>query len=503
MIAMIENNLVSLQQIVVGLATLITIRLIFAYFERCKLYQTFKLTSIPGPEPRFLDGNLSDIVKDKSYLHVIPGWRKKYGKIFGYFYGYVPSVVISDASLLRKFVINKQECFINRATPQIGVEPLISSILFAREKRWKLMRKSLASAFSSFRFKGEEGTKFIDDSVHQLTNYLTEKHKSTSSKGQPMLVDIQSLMKATALHLISSMALNFEGVKIEENEKNAAMLDEYLGHCDDSILYWAGTFSFLRSIFSFIATYATFGRYQEDILKQLRVKMSILKNCDTTRSHNVFEKMVQLHKDGSLTNKDVLGNCLAFLIAGYDTTSTTLACFFWCLSKYPDIQDKLRAEIILHGCESNYLKMVLNETLRLYPPVLQFTQREASEDVTVNGLTIKKGVVVIVNPWIIHREPDYWPEPEKFDPERFADMSKIDACTFVPFGIGQRFCLGYQLAQLEMQLIATELLMQYKFELVKPNNLIIASYGQVLSNPAETIVLELKRLDNKSNNRLN
>lgn len=484
----------SFKQIVIGSATFVTIRVILFVYNRYKLYQTFRKLAIPGPDPNLLDGHLKDKKEDKAEFMVVQRWKERYGKVFGYFIGDLPILMISDPVIIRKFLINNQEVFINRAPPFIDVRPLSQSILFARGNHWKSMRKVLTPAFSLYRFKGEEGTRFIDDSISLMIDYLAKKHRKCRSMGDSMIVDIHSLMKATALHLISKMAIELEDVKVIEDEQHVKVLDEYLEQCDGSVVDWAIRLPILQSIASFIGSNITLGKIQEDILRELRAKMNKLLHLDTSKSHNIFETMVQLHKEGSLEKIEVLGNSVALLFAGYDTTATTLAYFFWAISKHKDIQDRLRSEIISHGCDSAYLKMVLNETMRLYPTVISFTQREASKDITIDGLTIKKGVVVIVNSWLLHRDPDIWHEPENFNPERFSDMKKVDTCAFVPFGIGNRLCLGYQLAMLEMRLIATELLMTYDFNLVSPNILSLVTSGNVLTKPIEKIKLELKPL---------
>lgn len=497
-IQMTSSDFLSLRQILVGLAFLIIARIVRDCFRRYEHFRTFKLSSIPGPEPSFISGNLFDHYKEKSYLHVAQEWKKKYGKVYGYFHGYLPTLCISDASLIHKLFVKRPDIFVDRTPMPVLVEPFTSGIFFAEGNRWRYMRKALVSTFSASRSQSENGIKFIELSVDQLTAYLSEKDKLCRSNGQPLLVHMHSLMKSTTLHIISGMSLDYKGVEIKENEEHVIMLDEFMSHWDGCVFQLASCSPMLKSFCSFLGQYVTLGRMQEDILAQLRYRMSETDNGNTTKSHNIFEKMIQLHKEGSFTTNEVLGNCLSFLTAGFDTTATTLTALFWCLSKYPDIQNRLRSDLISNGHKSEYLRMVINEVLRLYPSVITGCLRIAYEDVTIDGVTVKKDWTIAVNASVIHNDPDYWPEPEKFDPERFADMSKIQPCTFVPFGVGQRICIGYHLAILQIKLIASELLLQYQFELVKPKKLVLALSATTLSTPTEPVVLELKRLNNNN-----
>lgn len=162
-----------------------------------------------------------------------------------------------------------------------------------------------------------------------------------------------------------------------------------------------------------------------------------------------------------MTEEEALAQCLLFFLGGQDTTSSTLALCVYFLAVNPDTQEKLRREvdecIATHGTEPsldvvfklNYLNAVVLETLRLYPP-LERLEREASEDYVLGqtGIKVPKGCVIGVPVYAMHRDPEYFPEPEKFNPDRFMGENEdsVRPYTYLPFGAGPRNCIGMRLA---------------------------------------------------------
>ncbi|XP_073241136.1 cytochrome P450 3A28-like isoform X4 [Porites lutea] len=150
---------------------------------------------------------------------------------------------------------------------------------------------------------------------------------------------------------------------------------------------------------------------------------------------------------------------------------------------------------VLH--QMPYLDMVINETLRIYPPGF-LLQRDCNEACTIKGVHIPKGLPIIIPVYPIHHDPDIWPEPEKFDPERFseAEKSKRHPYAFMPFGYGPRNCVGMRFALLEIKLTVAKLLKKYKLERTEktavPLNFIV---GAVLTCPPGKIMLRVSPRD--------
>ncbi|HSV40119.1 MAG TPA: cytochrome P450 [Nocardioidaceae bacterium] len=163
-----------------------------------------------------------------------------------------------------------------------------------------------------------------------------------------------------------------------------------------------------------------------------------------------------------LTDEERRADLLAFLLAGHDTTSTTLAYALWQVGRRADIQERLRAEIDALGdrpltsedvSSLPYTVQVVHEAMRLCPPA-GGVARTATRDVAVDGHLVPAGYTVIVSIYALHRDPGAWEQPLLFDPDRFAPerRQQINRWQYLPFGGGPRSCIGDHFAMLEATL---------------------------------------------------
>lgn len=168
-----------------------------------------------------------------------------------------------------------------------------------------------------------------------------------------------------------------------------------------------------------------------------------------------------------------LDNAMTFFVAGHETTANGLAWAVYLLASDPQAQDWAREEAVAAWADSDpahvveklpYLKMVWEETLRLYPPVHRI-DREALGDDMLCGETIRKGDIVSVWPWVLHRHKTLWNEPDLFNPENFDPEAKEGRhrYQYMPFGAGPRICIGMGFAQAEALLILSRWLATFRF----------------------------------------
>ncbi|HHD0790152.1 TPA: cytochrome P450 [Campylobacter jejuni] len=170
--------------------------------------------------------------------------------------------------------------------------------------------------------------------------------------------------------------------------------------------------------------------------------------------------------------EEILDQVAMLFLAGHETTASSLTWTLYLLSLYPKEQEKACEEItqvlqggaieISHLRQFKYLTNIFKESLRLYPPV-GFFAREAKKDTQVRDKLIKKGSGVVIAPWLIHRHEEFWTNPHGFNPSRFEGEYKKDA--YLPFGVGERICIGQGFAMQEAILILANILKTYKLEL--------------------------------------
>ena len=182
----------------------------------------------------------------------------------------------------------------------------------------------------------------------------------------------------------------------------------------------------------------------------------------------------------------VLSNAVTFLVAGHETTANALAWTLYLLSEQPQAQDwaaeEARAALTPGASPAEvlerltYVRWVLDEALRLYPPAPRL-ERQAAADDQLGPIAIRKGDLVAVWPWVVHRHQALWEDPDAFDPERFAPEARASHHRFqyIPFGAGPRVCIGAQFATAEALLVLTEWLARYKFAPVPGHRVEVAS----------------------------
>jgi cytochrome P450 len=213
-----------------------------------------------------------------------------------------------------------------------------------------------------------------------------------------------------------------------------------------------------------------------------RVVYDIIANRRRGRApqDDLLDMLVAAREQGSgegMTDRQLRDEVMTLLLAGHETTATALTWTWYLLSKHPGAARRLRAELnkVLGGrlpavddlSALDYTRRVIQESMRLYPPVW-IISRTAIEEDEIGGYTIPAGSVLLLSQYAMHRHPDFWENPEGFDPDRFLPERSQGRhpYAYFPFGGGPRLCIGANLAMLETQLILATLAQHYRLELL-------------------------------------
>ncbi|HEY2577498.1 MAG TPA: cytochrome P450 [Streptosporangiaceae bacterium] len=169
---------------------------------------------------------------------------------------------------------------------------------------------------------------------------------------------------------------------------------------------------------------------------------------------------------------------VTILLAGHETTASTLSWTWYLLSRHPEAAAAMHAEAVAVLGDRRpshedlarlpYTTMVIEEAMRLYPPVWGLTRKAVGAD-EVGGYLVPAGADVMISPYTLHRHPGFWPEPDRFRPERFEASTRATAhrYAYIPFGAGPRVCVGSHLGMMEATLIAAMVARDFRFELAR------------------------------------
>ena len=182
------------------------------------------------------------------------------------------------------------------------------------------------------------------------------------------------------------------------------------------------------------------------------------------------DDLLGLLLDSGLDDGEIRDELVTMVIAGHETVAAALAWTLMLLAEHPEAQERVRSELdahpgpvplVGHRERLPWTRAVVDEALRLYPPAWAISRRSHRDD-EVGGRQVPAGTLAIISPWLVHRRPDLWPDPEAFRPERFLDGTARTG--YLPFGQGPRLCIGREFALGEMVVVLAELLREHRID---------------------------------------
>ncbi|XP_044513352.1 cytochrome P450 3A4-like [Gracilinanus agilis] len=494
-----------------GTWTLIVLFLTLLYLYGTWTHKLFKNLGIPGPTPIPFFGTV--LSYRKGFANFDYNCFKKYGKTWGFYDGRQPVLATMDVETIKTVMV--KECysvFTNRRS--FGpVGSLESAISVAKDEQWKRIRTVLSPTFTSGKLKE------MFPIINRYGDVLVKNMKKEAEKSKP--VTLKDIFGAYSMDVITSTSF---GIHVDSlNNPNDPFVREIKKlirfNFLDPLILSVAIFPFLTPLFNKLDV-TVFPKDAIDFLSKSvkKIKEERKKNTEKHRADllqlmmdSQTSKNSEPHSHKDLSDQEILAQSIIFLFAGYETTSSVLSFLFYHLATNPEIQEKLQKEIdaVLPNKEAvtydalvqmEYLDMVINENLRLFP-IGGRVERVAKKTVELNGLTIPKGTVVMVPPYVLHRDPEYWPEPEKFRPERFSKENKesINPYVYLPFGTGPRNCIGMRFALMNMKVAVSRLLQEFSFRTCKETQIPLKLSNMPLLTPTVPIVLQAELRNKKTN----
>ncbi|ELJ8909712.1 cytochrome P450 [Campylobacter coli] len=372
--------------------------------------------------------------------------------------------VINDTKEVKRMMVDKVREFPKSAFLHELLSPLLGESIFTTNGEvWKKQRELLRPSFEMTR---------INKVFNLMSEAVADMMDRFGKYPNHAVIEVDEAMTFITADVIFRTIMSS---KLDE-EKGKKILNAFVTFQEQSV------HTAMRRMFRFPKwlSYVLGDRKRAkagDVIRQ--VLSDIIKPRYDMADNAEFEDIL-----GSLllvvdadTNKrfsfeEILDQVAMLFLAGHETTASSLTWTLYLLSLYPKEQEKAYEEItqvlqggaieISHLRQFKYLTNIFKESLRLYPPV-GFFAREAKKDTQVRDKLIKKGSGVVIAPWLIHRHEEFWTNPHGFNPSRFEGEYKKDA--YLPFGVGERICIGQGFAMQEAILILANILKTYKLEL--------------------------------------
>ncbi|KAK1122063.1 hypothetical protein K0M31_009906 [Melipona bicolor] len=428
------------------------------YYYYTSTYNFWKRLDIPGPKPTLFFGNFLDLVIKKiSIPDYIKKWYNHYKNepVFGIYAGTSPLLFINDLDMIKSVLIKDFALFADRGFEVFEkIEPLGQNLFMLKAEKWRPLRAKLSPIFTSGKLK--EMFPLIADCAKNLETYLDK----LVEKDEP--VNCRDLAGKFTTDAIGSCAFGLEinslgNENCEFRKMSTRMFQPSLKQTIRDVCR-----EFTPSLYKLIGSYLQIKEIDDFYINLFTSTMRYREENNVVRPdfvHLLMELKKQQNKFDNIELTDLLltAQATVFFIGGFETTSSTMAHALYELAQNQEIQNKLREEIRnvynknngaltyadIKGM--NYLDKVFKESLRKYP-VLPMLNRQALENYTFAGtkFTIPAGTKLAIPVYGIQTDPDIYPEPEKFDPERFEEdaVAARHPMSFLAFGDGPRNCVG-------------------------------------------------------------
>ncbi|XP_039632154.1 cytochrome P450 3A40-like [Polypterus senegalus] len=445
-------------------------------------YRFFKKLGIPGPTPLPFIGTFHHY--RKGFFKYDIDCFKKYGRVWGIYDGRAPVLAVTDTAIIKTVLV--KECyslFTNRRNFQIN-GPLNDAITLAEDDQWKRIRSVLSPSFTSGRLKE------MFPIVKHYGENLVKNAEKASKENKP--VSMKDFFGAYSLDVMASCSFSVDVDSVNNPD------DPFVTNIKKMLKFsFFNPFLLLIILFPFVIPLLAklnFTVFPKSIMEFFYESLRRIKADRKKGVHNNRVDFLQLMVDSQmtetnshseqevqkgLTDHEILTQAFIFIAGGYDTTGSGIAFLALNLAAHPEVMRKVQEEIDLvlpnkapvtydALMEMEYLEMAINESLRLYPPGGRL-ERVCKKTVEINGVTIPKGTVVMIPAFALHSDPEYWPEPDKYKPERFSKEMKetMDPYAFLPFGAGPRNCVGMRFAIILVKMAVVQLLQKFDFVLPK------------------------------------
>lgn len=419
------------------------------------------LKAVPQVKGQFLLGNFQQIKTNP--FQTICDWQREYGDLVGFRLATRQFYLISHPQLVEQALIKQSDVFVKMYNPDKpkGLALVLGQgLITSQGSLWQQQRRLIQPVFQRSNLSA------------LLPQILTAGHQMLErwqQLGDGATIDISAEMMRLTLEVITQTM--FGTSVLDQVERLAPALD--------IVLHYAA-----RSVINPIAIPLPIPTAENQAFKQAMAVLDevIYSIIEQRRTHPNGEQdllsMLLAARDetggNAMSDRQIRDEVITVFSAGHETTANLLSWTLYLLAKHPSVLSRLRQEIATLPTTQTpdaaslqaltYTKAVLNESLRIRPPAAIMI-RKITQDTQLNGYRLKAGSLALFSLYNIHHHPGFWPQAEQFDPERFLG-AESRRFSFMPFGTGERVCIGNHFAMLESQLLLSMIVQRYDIELI-------------------------------------
>ena len=434
----------------------------------------------PGPQSHKLLGHIGEL--KRHFLSTTEAWHANYGNIVRFRLGPKYCYLINHAQLAEQVLIARKEDFVKIHDPDkprgLGLI-LGNGLLTSTGVHWHNQRRMLQPVFHRSQITKMTG------SIVRVGGQLLERW---SVLDHSQSVDVSEQMTQVTLEVITRTMF---GSSVQAQYKSLApafrIVSEYAQNCFINPLK--------LPLFVPTRSNRTFKR-AVTALQNIIIALIDKRESSGAQKKDLLSLLLEARNPDSgeaMPVQQVIDEALTIFTAGHETTANVLSWTWYLLALHPQLKSRFHAEIdqVLGGRAPSvedlarlpYTKAILEEAMRLYPPAAML-MRKACEASELDGYPIPKGALIMVNIRNIHRNPMYWDNPGKFDPNRMLGdaRSQLPRLAFMPFGAGPRVCIGNHLAMNEALLLMAQI--GSRFDLTMATAAPIAERMSITLRPA-------------------
>jgi len=404
------------------------------------------------------DGDLLSLLPAKAY-RVDAGWMG---------YSRRSILIVNDPEMLREVMTDPLDIFPKSDLMVGALEPLVgNSIFVSHGSVWRRQRKMIEPSFSHMRL----GKAFA--SMNAAVDEYESRLDAAAATGERFSLDLAMSHLTADIICRTVFSTSLKSQTAIDVFEAFTVFERTCAQVELRRLIFDPPFSNIPQQPSVLEACERIRRHLSDLV-DTHIADSPL-SWDDIAAEIIAAR--DLETGEGFTRKELLDQLGVMFLAGHETTASSLTWAFLIISMQPALAQRIREEVrtiageepltLEHVRKLTFVRNVFRESLRLYPPI-PFMPRVAAEAATIGRYKVKRGAMIMVSPWTIHRHRDHWRHPHAFDPDRFSPEREHELVpgAYLPFGLGPRTCVGAGFATLEATLILARLACRYDLQVI-------------------------------------